>query len=115
MSKEKIKFKNWKEIAPLLCEDIIEEDNFAEYFDDRDTYIGGIKGLDEFNFIQEEQCEIDLCKGYITYEVIIQRVSDSKYFKGEYTDSDYWDLSERFELDYIEVEVIDKKEVLIYG
>jgi len=39
-----------------------------------------------FKFIQEEQTYFDGEKGYCDYEVIIKRLSDNKFFKGQYTD-----------------------------
>lgn len=39
-----------------------------------------------FEYIQEEQTYFDCEKGYCDYEVIIKRISDGKFFKGQYTD-----------------------------
>jgi len=39
-----------------------------------------------FEYIQEKQTYFDGEKGYCDYEVIIKRISDNKYFKGQYTD-----------------------------
>lgn len=40
----------------------------------------------EFEYIQEEQTYFDGEKGYCDYEIIIKRISDGKFFKGQYTD-----------------------------
>lgn len=42
-----------------------------------------------FEYIQEEQTYFDYEKGYSDYEVIIKRISDNKFFKGQYADWGY--------------------------
>jgi hypothetical protein len=39
-----------------------------------------------FEFIEETQTYFDGEKGYCDYEVIIKRLSDNKFFKGQHTD-----------------------------
>jgi len=39
-----------------------------------------------FEYIEENQTYFDGEKGYTDYEVIIKRVSDGKFFKGQHTD-----------------------------
>jgi len=42
-----------------------------------------------WNLIKSEECNFDAEKGFIDHECIIQRKSDSKYFKFEYTQFGY--------------------------
>lgn len=62
MSRERITLNFWKS---GFCEDNMPEG---------------------FEYIQEEQTYFDGEKGYCDYEVIIKRISDGKFFKGQYTD-----------------------------
>lgn len=57
----------------------------------RDTIELNIEGYiednlpEEFEFIKSEEVDFDSEKGFCTYEVIIKRLSDNKYFKNTYT------------------------------
>lgn len=44
------------------------------------------ENIEGFKFIQEESTYFDGEKGYTNYDVIMQRKSDSKFFKGSYED-----------------------------
>ncbi len=62
--RETIKFKDEKEVEGII----------HEWNDECD-----------FNIIESTQKYFDSEKGYVDYDIIIQRKSDSKYFKGEYS------------------------------
>ncbi len=63
-----------------------------------------------YEFVTKEQKSFDGEKGYITYDVIIQRKSDGKYFKGKAED---WGRGER-EVNPKFVEVQRKEKITYY-
>ena len=68
VSREKLNFRDISKDELVYC---------ALYGD------GVIKHNDEvYKFVKKEQKSFDSEKGYVTYEIIIQRESDGKYFKG---------------------------------
>ena len=62
-----------------------------------------------YEFVKKEQTYFDGEKGYVQYDIIIQRESDGKYFKGTGED---WGRGER-EVDP-EFEQVFKKEKITY-
>jgi hypothetical protein len=82
-----------------------ENRNQRETFSLEDTkeneYLLRGEDTDEFRFIQEEFERHDTEKGYSKMRIIIQRVSDGKFFECERTD---WGAGEReYEFDCTEV------------
>ena len=59
MEREIINFESWMHIAPLIDEYIAESFEFKEYHDEAGYYLGGLKGLDEFELIDAEINYID--------------------------------------------------------
>jgi hypothetical protein len=74
------------EIAPILYE--YAQENDEEYLEeDGEGYKPGV--WDDFKIIEENDNYYDLNDGYAEMIVIVQRISDSKYFKGRYTTYTY--------------------------
>lgn len=103
MKREIIKFNCWQEIAPLFEECITESEEFDVYYNEDGDYLGGIIGLDNFILVDYDIYYVDLEKSYIEREVIIQRNSDNKYFRGKYNESLYWSNENKFPLEFVEV------------
>ena len=76
MTKEKI------ELDEHLLRSLLDEE--YENYDEEEIL--------DYEFIQEYEIYHDLEKGYEDYDVIIKRVSDGKYFKFEYSKSNYHDI-----------------------
>lgn len=82
MNREKIKFKNKEEAENIL----------SEY---------GEEPNELYELIEENERYFDSEKGYVEYDVIIKRRTDSKFFKGSYLKAGGG--YEEYELDAIEV------------
>ena len=54
--------------------------------------------VDGFKFVEKNQVSFDAEKGFVDYEVTLQRESDGKFFKGQITQQGYHgtELSETF-------------------
>lgn len=71
------------EIAPILCEYALESGTYDDILNDAGEIIG-THSFQDFVIIQSETIYTDLEKGYEQLEVVVQRQSDLKYFKGNY-------------------------------
>jgi len=47
-----------------------------------------------YEFVDSQIIDVELDKGYKTMEIVVQRVSDKKYFKFEYDYSYHWQPDE---------------------
>lgn len=115
MEREIINFESWMHIAPLIDEYIAESSQFEEYYTKDGDYLGGLKGVDEFELVDVEINYIDLEKSYIENKVIIQRVSDRKYFEGTYYKTYHWNEYKKFPTEYKEVFIKGVESKLIFG
>jgi len=79
-----IELSEW-EIAPLLFEYATEDNDYDECFDGADKTDKYLPLWDEFEQVHEETTYWDLEKAYNEITVILKRISDNKYFKGNYT------------------------------
>jgi len=76
------------EIAPILDEYAYESGEYDDLFDNR----GELKEeqvWSDFLFIEKRVIYRDIEAGYEEYEVITQRISDGKFFRGFYTISPF--------------------------
>lgn len=87
MEREIIKLSEF-DIKPILCEWALEYDEYDEIFGE-DGEIIGHHLFQDFDPIESKSIYHDLEKGYEDIEVIVQRKSDKKFFKGYYSDSPY--------------------------
>ena len=85
--REKIELTEF-EIAPILYEYACEDDEYSEFYDEDGEIIGN-PIWNQFEIVEDNMIDYDLDKCYEFMEVIVQRKSDKKYFKGEYVQSSY--------------------------
>lgn len=57
--------------------EIIEFETKEEFFD-------AIYEEEEFYLIEEEECNFDSEKGMVDIDIVVQRASDKKFFRGSY-------------------------------
>lgn len=91
MEKEIIKLSQ-ELIAPILCPDVFEEDEYNKYFkidEDPDLSKEEWNIWNNFEIVFEEITEYDLEKSYEVIETVVKRISDGRYFKGIWTRSYY--------------------------
>lgn len=84
MEPEILKFTEF-EVAPILDEYAYESGAYDHLLGDDGELIKE-QVWSDFLFIEDNIIYVELEKGYITYEVVVQRVSDGKFFKGYYDD-----------------------------
>lgn len=76
------------EIAPILFEWAIEEEEYEEFFDEELNIIGN-PIWNDFEIIEESVDSYDIEKGYEKKSTIVKRKSDGKYFVGHWVYSPY--------------------------
>ena len=91
IGKEKINFKGNKGLKYLMFEDKIEHEG------------------ELYKLVEKNKTRFDGEKGFVDYDIVIRRISDKKYFKGEGTDYGHHDR----EVEPIFYEV-ERKEKTIY-
>lgn len=93
-------------IAPILCPDIFEEEEYNKYFkidadEDPDLSKEEWNIWNNFEIVFEEITEYDLEKSYEVIETVVKRISDGKYFKGIWIRSYYRNDSYPTELEEV--------------
>lgn len=76
------------EIAPILCEWAVENEEYEEFFDEDGNIIGNPL-WNEFEIIDVIVDDYDIEKGYEDKSTIVRRKSDEKYFVGHWVYSPY--------------------------
>lgn len=76
------------EIAPILCEWAVENEEYEEFFDEDGNIIGNPL-WNEFEIIDVIVDDYDIEKGYEDKSTIVRRKSDGKYFVGHWVYSPY--------------------------
>ena len=96
------------EIAPILCEYAIENEEYEEFFDE-DGNIVGDPIWNDFKIIDCNVIYYSIEKGYDDRLTIVKRKSDGKYFKGQ------WVFSHHIENEYDTTltEVFPKEKTII--
>ena len=80
--------------APILCPDILEEDDYDKYFKidfsgEPDLNKEEWNVWNNFEIVSDEVIRYDLEKAYEVIETVVKRISDGRYFKGIWTRSYY--------------------------
>lgn len=88
---------------PLLVEDYIMGPEYEEFVDDGEFKEDSFWA--NFEKVEEDMIFLDLEKSYAIYRVIVKRLSDGKFFEGDYST----DISSYFNFSSTLSEVFEEK------